>query len=205
MRRDDALSASGPASAHESPITALFTTTIGPFSRGLIASSSFSQLPLPIVNDDDNDHSFSWLSLYTRPWPLVPECVGRGPFLVGRTCSHHARKHLSRYSCASLVPLGMKWGLYLCWEEYCACCGLLLLFRRRVAMCNVYGLATTVNATQSLRLVGGSSPGSQDSGRPRHLPPQSLHDVKNQAENCTCGKSTVLMVCTWFLRYIDKC
>ena len=45
----------------------------------------------------------------------VPECDGRGPLLVGRTCSHHAR-NISGYSCASLVPLGIKWA-HICAEK----------------------------------------------------------------------------------------
>ena len=38
-----------------------------------------------------------------------------GPFLVDLTCSHHAINNLSKCSCASLVPLGMKWA--------CICAG----------------------------------------------------------------------------------
>ena len=37
------------------------------------------------------------------------------PFLVGRTCSQHARNNSLGVSCASLVPLGMKWA--------CICAG----------------------------------------------------------------------------------
>ena len=37
------------------------------------------------------------------------------PFLVGRTCSQHARNNCLGVSCASLVPLGMKWA--------CICAG----------------------------------------------------------------------------------
>ena len=33
------------------------------------------------------------------PWPV--------PCLL--KCSHHAKSNLSRYSCAGIVPLGMKW------------------------------------------------------------------------------------------------
>ena len=36
--------------------------------------------------------------------------------------------------------------------------------------CVCYGHSTPVIAAQSLRLIGGRSPGSQDSRRPRHLP-----------------------------------
>ena len=47
--------------------------------------------------------------------PQGPECKGRGPFPVGLTCSHHARNNCLGASCASLVPLGMKWA--------CICAG----------------------------------------------------------------------------------
>ena len=48
----------------------------------------------------------------------------------------------------------------------CRCVVLLLLFGTRLDVC--YGHSTPVTATQSLRLIGGRSPGSQDSRRPRH-------------------------------------
>ena len=36
-----------------------------------------------------------------------PECVGLGP-LVGGRIARFMQKQLSKYSCASLMPLGMK-------------------------------------------------------------------------------------------------
>ena len=49
------------------------------------------------------------------------------------------------------------------WLRSCCCC------LGHDLMC-VYGHSTPVTATQSLRLLGGRSPGSRDSRRPRHLP-----------------------------------
>ena len=54
--------------------------------------------------------------------PSLPECVGRGPFIVGRSCSHHARKHVLAFLCKPLATWN-EVGLYLCWKEYCAWCG----------------------------------------------------------------------------------
>ena len=76
--------------------------------------------------------SHSWLSLCTHgphlPWG--PECMYRGPFLVGPTCSHHART-VSGHFCAILAPLGIKWAC-ICTEKkhvlgsvVCPCCVLL--------------------------------------------------------------------------------
>ena len=40
--------------------------------------------------------------------PLVPECVGLRPF-VGWQITRFIQKQVSKYSCASLVLLGMQW------------------------------------------------------------------------------------------------
>ena len=52
-----------------------------------------------------------------------------GPFLVGRTCSHHER-NISVYSSASLVPLGKK---NVHGGVVCLCC----VFCVYVLMCDV--------------------------------------------------------------------
>ena len=60
-------------------------------SFSLLVSLSFSLFSL---SNNDNDHSFSRFSLCTDLSNLpVSECVGHGPFLVGLTCSHHARNN----------------------------------------------------------------------------------------------------------------
>ena len=66
---------------------------------------------------------------------------------------------------------------------------LLLLFWTRVQMINVYGHKEQQRCNESLRLIGGRSPGSQDSRQPRH--PRALDDeelfiiegFKKSAEN----------------------
>ena len=69
----------------------------------------FSALSVSVLNDDDNDRSFSLLSLYTRPRLALR---ARVPCASAHSLSgEHAscKKQLSRYyPCASLVPLGMK-------------------------------------------------------------------------------------------------
>ena len=77
------------------------------FCSSLSFSFHFSLSPL---NDDDNDRSSSWLSLYTRPCLAMSARV-RGPWSAPCWANMFAscKKKLSRYSCASLVPLGMKW------------------------------------------------------------------------------------------------
>ena len=41
-----------------------------------------------------------------------PRCTYFGSFPVGRACSHHAKKQLSKYSFTSLVLFGMKWACF---------------------------------------------------------------------------------------------
>ena len=48
--------------------------------------------------------------------PWVVECVGSGPFLFWTNMFASCKKQLSRYSCASLVPLGIKWAC-ICAEK----------------------------------------------------------------------------------------
>ena len=53
--------------------------------------------------------------------------MGRGPFLVGRTCSHHSRKMGPNIPVEASCHLECS-GPCTCWKEQCARCGVLLLF-----------------------------------------------------------------------------
>ena len=112
---------------HISLLLSLFTTLVSQLSL------LFSLILLPCLrflslHDDDNIHSFARLSVCPQspgfPKTLVQCCLA--DLLASR------RKNLSCYSCASLVPLGMKWA---CPHWRCACdcacacaCGVPLLF-----------------------------------------------------------------------------
>ena len=61
--------------------------------------------------------------LFSMTMKVIARPVGSGcgPFLVGRTCSHHARKIVWVF----LHKPRATWnevGLYLSWKEQCACC-----------------------------------------------------------------------------------
>ena len=53
---------------------------------GYIRNTQASHMSLSLLNDNDNDHLFSHLSLCTHSsdFPCVPECVGLGPFVDRR-------------------------------------------------------------------------------------------------------------------------
>ena len=81
------------------------------FSYVSVFSLSFScQVSPSLLNDNDNDHSFIQVSVQKAltcsegrahgPWPRP--CFGR----ITRAMQE---KLVFRYSCATLVPLGMKW------------------------------------------------------------------------------------------------
>ena len=59
---------------------------------------------------------------------------------------------------------------------------LLLLFQTRALRCDVYVHNDTAMQRQSLRLIGGKSPGSQDSRRPRHLSSRVKNGEKNSSQ-----------------------
>ena len=119
-----------------------------PFSLSL-PSFSFSSLFPPLVvslfslSNNDNDLTRPvGLSLCTHGSDL-PECQSACTLansLFGRTCSQHARNNCLGVSCASLVPLGMKWAV-LCWKwVMCLCLSVLLclclfVFGCVVSMC----------------------------------------------------------------------
>ena len=66
-----------------------------------------------------------------------PECQSAwvvAHSFFGRTCSHHAKKHLFGYSCARLVPLGMKWACICAGKKNVlgvVCCGVVWIVVRR--------------------------------------------------------------------------
>ena len=74
-------------------------------------------LSLSLLNDDDNEHSSSWLSVHTRPY-LALRARGRGPWSIPCPVNMFAscKKLLSENSSASLVPLGVKWAC-ICAEK----------------------------------------------------------------------------------------
>ena len=120
-----------PLSSHLCP-----SSRVSRLSFSLSAHLSFFLFPLNnSFNKDDNDRSSSWFSLHTRPclaWG--PECGGHGPFLVGLTCSHHARNkcpsvpvqasyHLEWSGTVSVLERKMclVWCGGLCCVCLCAC------------------------------------------------------------------------------------
>ena len=87
----------------------------------LLISHSFSSHSTTDLNNNDNDRSSNWVSLYT--WPYLAE--GQSAWVNMFASS---KKLLSQDSCASLVPLGMKWAC-ICAERknvlggvVCLCC-----------------------------------------------------------------------------------
>ena len=75
------------------------------------------------------------------------------------------------------------------------CRRLLFLFQTRALMCDVYVHNDMAMQRQSLRLIGGRSPGSQDPGRPRHLPPRVRHgknssEAKQRTTDCQIRKAS---------------
>ena len=84
------------------------------------------------LSNNDNDHSCSRLSLCTQgsELPQGPECMDLGPFLVGRTCSHHARNncpgltvqalcHLEWSGPVSVLEMGVVFGGVWCSVVVC--------------------------------------------------------------------------------------
>ena len=90
-----------------------FFFSLLPFSSFVLFFRSLSFLFS--LSNNDSDHSSSRLCTHSSALAKGPECMDLGPFLVGRTCSQHARNNCLGVSCASLVPLGMKWA--------CICAG----------------------------------------------------------------------------------
>ena len=109
----------------------------------LFSSLSFScHLSLSVLNDNNNIHSFSRLSLslcpqsLDFPWTLAQSLFGE--LLASR------RTNLSSYSCASLIPLGMKWActctgdvIVLVPVLWCACVVLCCVVFMCTAWCGV--------------------------------------------------------------------
>ena len=95
------------------------------FSSYVLFSFSFSalfSLVFPLSNDD-NDHSSNRLSLSlsvnTALTCLSVRVRGQWPIPCWSNMFASCKKQLSRYSCASHVPLGMKWACICVGNECC--------------------------------------------------------------------------------------
>ena len=95
-----------------------------------------SALCVSVLNDNDNDRSSSWLSLYTWLWLALSARVrGLWPIPCWANMFASRTKQLSRYSCASLVPLGMKWAWICVGNGCCVCVWLCLVMFGCDGMC----------------------------------------------------------------------
>ena len=104
-------------------------------------------LSLSVLNNNDNDRSSSWHSLYTRP-NLALRARVRGPWPIPCPVNMFAscKELLSKDSFASLLPLGMKWA--------CICAGkknMLGVVCRDVSVLCVCGLLCDVVCYQYSR------------------------------------------------------